>query len=85
MISSYLKQTRSGHAIKSSQFTIFSYIYEKIFKLVVLRPPHTVPLAKCQICLLVRDEFVDNVNPLALFEQNVFSTGYVTLIPKEPN
>ena len=27
---------------------------------------------------LVRDEFVDNVNPLALFEQNVFSTGYVT-------
>ena len=34
---------------------------------------------------LVRDELVENVDPLALFEQNVFSTGYVTLVPKEPN
>ena len=43
-------------------------------------PAFTVPPI-----VIVRDEFVDIVNPLALFEQNVFSTGYVTLIPKEPN
>ena len=35
--------------------------------------------------VIVRDELVDNGNPLALFEQNVLTTGYGTLIPKEPN
>ena len=30
---------------------------------------------------LVRDELVDISNPLALFEQSVFSTGYGTLDP----
>ena len=45
-------------------------------------------LIKLPVLLLtpiVRDELVDILDPLALFEQNVFSTGYVTLIPEEPN
>ena len=37
------------------------------------------------LIVVVRDELVDILNPLALFEQNVFSTGYGTLGPKEPN
>jgi hypothetical protein len=31
--------------------------------------------------VIVRDELVDISNPLALFEQSVFSTGYGTLDP----
>ena len=37
------------------------------------------------IQFVVRDELVDILDPLSLFEQNVFSTGYGTLGPYEPN